>query len=269
MHIRDLRQKILIVRGAFRIASDGEFARLIGINPTTLAGYMSDKAAGIDDVPADRVDTMAAFLADRMKGRLTFEHAHLAWRADLESFQLAVAPFPDSMFGKLLRTTPTSLPLSLHLRARRGAHDDEALPLDPEIERLPALSSFTLKVKARHGAYLVILMQSVHGWHLAAPRTPEPLRIGASGLIEAPPSGLRFFPEGGLYRFYAFAIVSDHVPKPLLRVEISAPLEESERNAFAVDLADRSHTKSFALGRLAVFVEPADTLSDDARAQAE
>jgi hypothetical protein len=260
VYIEDLRHKITLARGAFRIVSDADFAAELGVSAQALADYLSDRGKGRDDVPPARLDAFAELLVRRLPGRLTLDQARLAWCADLKSFQTAIAPSPASALSNLLDRTRSTVEVTLHPRGSGrslGMLDDEDA-LDVTIERLPADLRFELGFRGgRSGALVVALAESVIGWHIAVPRRAQIVTIGAERFVRAPQTGLRFSREGGLYVFHAFLIDSAQAPSLLARSDKVTPLGPDDLNAFAVELADPVRTKAFWTGRLSVFVEPA------------
>lgn len=254
VYIRDLRQKIDLVKGALGLAEDRDFAAAIGVRPQRIDDDLSDRGQGPGWIPAARLEAMTALLARERPGRFTLEQARLAWRSDLTSFEIALAPYPDNAFGQLLDRTLPTLTMRLHEQPVRGFDlGDAGPPPDPAIEFFPADRPFQIYVEAQPGRLLVVVTESHRGWHLAAPRDPEALVIGSEGHILAPPRGLLFPLDGGIHTFYAFAVEALGPPGILARAQRQEPLSTDERVAFAVDLQDPLRTRRFELGRLIVF----------------
>jgi hypothetical protein len=253
VHIKDLRFKINLMCGAFRLANDAAFAEAIGVRPSTLSDYMKE---GLNDVPDSRLDAIAELIASRLPGRLTPELAKIALLSDLSSFQVAIAPYPASAFGNLLDRTKRSFDISIHRRdALQGVamYDDEPPPIHLDYV-LPAGARFEFSVARQPpGAYLVIFSQSTAGWHFAVPREAEPVVIGADGAARAPKRGLRFAGEGGIYTFHAFVVQAALAPSIICLAGQQSPLTPADLDAFAVELNARG--TRFAMGRLTVFVE--------------
>lgn len=250
--VSDLRFKIKLMCGAFRLKSDEEFAKAIGVTAGTVSDYLKD---GLDEVPEIRIEAIAKLIARRLPGRITPELARIALLSDLGSFQLAIAPYPASAFGNLLHRTAPSVHVAMYDRSSGralGAFDDEPPPIDPK-KIIPAKTRYELSVsRQRPGAFLVILIQCALGWHFAVPRDPEPVRISPDGSAREPERGLKF-PTDGPHTFHAFVIQARLPPSIISFADQPSPLNPADLDAFAIDLESRG-TK-FAMGRLSVFVK--------------
>lgn len=252
VEISRFRAKVDLVKAELELAEDRDFAKLIGVEPPTLSGYFGDNANGPGVVSKRAFEMMSALLAERLPGRLTLDHARLAWGADLPSFQLAIGPFPKNAFGRLLAKTPLTLTIGLETFPPVLAMTDTDPP-DPSIEKVAGDHSFQLLVTGPERDNLVVICANSTGWHLAAPRDGMPIIFPAGGQVRAPRRTLNFDKSGGLHTFYAFAIRGGAHPRIIVRDPMPPPLDPEELMVFATDLEDTLRTRSFSMGRLMVF----------------
>ncbi len=207
-------------------------------------------------VSAEGRERLAKVLVDTL-GTISIERARTLWLGGFDEFAKVFVASTEETFLELLSSVERTPALSFlpdgisDLQLVNFGQPDN--PSGPQIAKVG--DEFALRVSAKPGAYVVLIVESVVGRHLGIPRPGLEGRIPHKGLLRLPDDGCwRFDPPGGLHRFILFIFDRDVPPSIAYMEDILRPLGPDDIRLLVNDIKDKSVTRSWSWDILSINV---------------